>query len=147
MSSNIFIVGKIMPTQRFRITPTSRGALFRAKRWFYSIFYTKDLPADVRENNKKIWVDMASRLVEEINKRNAADKPARLTINYESGPRGDFIPLSVTIELMEIKPVETLTIYLSKDEEKKKLKADFEEMIKRAKELGMSLEELKEMIK
>ncbi|MEM1550663.1 MAG: hypothetical protein QXX56_00830 [Candidatus Bathyarchaeia archaeon] len=136
-----------MPIQRFRITPTSRGALFRAKRWFYSVFYAKELPADVRENNKKIWVDMASRLVEEINKRNAADKPTRLIINYESSPRGEFIPLSVTLELMEIKPIETLTIYLSKDEEKKKLKADLEEMIKRAKELGMSLEELRELIK
>lgn len=136
-----------MPIQRFRITPTSRGALFRAKRWFYSLFYTKDLPADVREVNKKVWVDMASRLVEEINKRNAADKPTRLIINYESGSRGEFIPLSVTLEIMEIKPVETLTIYLSKDEEKKRLKADLEELIKRARELGINMEELKELIR
>jgi len=63
-----------MPTQRFRITPTSRGALFRAKRWFYSIFYTKELPADVKEGNKKAWVDLASKIVEEVNKRGATDK-------------------------------------------------------------------------
>ncbi|MEM1515850.1 MAG: hypothetical protein QXH24_07405 [Candidatus Bathyarchaeia archaeon] len=135
-----------MPTQRFRITPTSRGALFRAKRWFYSIFYTKELPADVREENKKVWVDFASRLVEEVNKRNVSDKPTRLIINYESGPRGEFIPLSATLELMEIRPLETLTIYLSKEEEKKKIKAEIMELIKRAKELGMSLEEIKEII-
>ncbi len=135
-----------MPTQRFRITPTSRGALFRAKRWFYSIFYTKELPADVREVNKKAWVDLASRLVKEVNKRNASDKPTRLIINYESGPRGEFIPLSATVELMEIKPLETFTVYLSKDEEIKKIKADLAELVKRAKELGASLEELKEVI-
>ncbi|MEM1586188.1 MAG: hypothetical protein QXX99_03080 [Candidatus Bathyarchaeia archaeon] len=136
-----------MPIQRFRITPTSRGALFRAKRWFYSLFYSKDLPADVRENNKKVWVNTASKIVEEINRRNAADKPTRLTINYESGPHGEFIPLSVTLELMEIRTVETFTVYLAKEEEKRKLKTDFEELVKKAKELGMSLEELKEIIK
>lgn len=135
-----------MPTQRFRITPTSRGALFRAKRWFYSIFYTKDLPADVKEANKKTWVDLASRLVEEINKRNASEKPARLTINYESGPRGEFIPLSATVELMEIRPLETFTVYLSKEEEIKKIKADLVELIKRAKELGASIDELREIV-
>ncbi|MEM2320447.1 MAG: hypothetical protein QXS79_00965 [Candidatus Bathyarchaeia archaeon] len=139
-------MGNVMPTQRFRITPTSRGALFRAKRWFYSIFYTKELPADVREVNKKAWVDLASRLVKEVNKRNASDKPTRLIINYESGPRGEFIPLSATVELMEIKPLETFTVYLSKDEEIKKIKADLAELVKRAKELGASLEELKEVI-
>lgn len=135
-----------MPTQRFRITPTSRGALFRAKRWFYSIFYTKELPADVREVNKKAWVDLASRLVEEVSKRSASDKPTRLIINYESGPRGEFIPLSATVELMEIKPLETFIVYLSKEEEIKKIKADLAELVKRAKELGASLEELKEVI-
>lgn len=135
-----------MPTQRFRITPTSRGALFRAKRWFYSTFYTKDLPADVREENKKIWADLALKIVEEVNKRNASDKPARLTINYESGPHGEFIPLSATLELMEIRPLETLTIYLSKEEEKKRVKVELAELVKKAKELGISLEEIKEVI-
>lgn len=135
-----------MHTQKFRITPTSRGALFRAKRWFYSIFYTKDLPEDVREANKKSWVDLASRLVEEVNKRNASDKPARLTINYKSGPRGEFIPLSATLELMEIRPLETFTVYLSKEEEIRKIKEELAELVKRAKELGASVEELKEII-
>lgn len=135
-----------MPTQRFRITPTSRGALFRAKRWFYSIFYTKELPADVKEGNKKAWVDLASKIVEEVNKRGATDKPARLIISYESGPRGEFIPLSATMELMEIRPLETFTIYLSKEEEIKKIKADIIDLVKRAKELGANIEELKEII-
>jgi len=42
-----------MLVQRFRITPTSRGALFRAKRWLYSTFYTK-VSAEVRGENKKV---------------------------------------------------------------------------------------------
>ncbi|MEM2341874.1 MAG: hypothetical protein QXX94_02975 [Candidatus Bathyarchaeia archaeon] len=101
-----------MPTQRFRITPTSRGALFRAKRWFYSTFYTK-ASSDIKDENKKAWVDLAGKIIEEISKRNATEKPTRLTINYEVGPRGEFKPISVTVELMEIKPLETFTITLS----------------------------------
>ncbi|MEM1544176.1 MAG: hypothetical protein QW600_00715 [Candidatus Bathyarchaeia archaeon] len=134
-----------MPVQRFRITPTSKSALFRAKRWFYSTFYT-GAPSDVREENKKVWVDLAARLVEEINRRNAAEKPARLTINYDVGPRGEFKPLSATIELMEIKPLETFTVFASKEEEKKKLKSELEELLRKAKELGISLKELEESV-
>jgi len=137
----LFYLGVNMPVQRFRINPTSKSALFRAKRWFYSTFYT-NAPADVKEENKKVWVDLAARLIEEINKRNAADKPARLIINYETGPRGEFKPLSATIELMEIRPLETFTVFASKEEEKKKLKAELEELLKKAKELGISLKEL-----
>ncbi|MBS7635301.1 hypothetical protein KEJ34_07470 [Candidatus Bathyarchaeota archaeon] len=131
-----------MPVQRFRITPTSKSALFRAKRWFYLTFYS-NVSTEVREENRKIWVDLAGKIVEEINRRNAADKPARLTINYEKGPRGEFKPFSATVELMEIKTLETFTIYTSKEEEKKRLKTELEELIKKAKELGISIEELK----
>ncbi|MEM2455123.1 MAG: hypothetical protein QXN21_04195, partial [Candidatus Bathyarchaeia archaeon] len=76
-----------MQVQRFRMTPTGRGALFRAKRWFYSTFYTK-APPEIKEENKKIWVSLAGKIIEELNKRNASEKPTRLTINYEVGPRG-----------------------------------------------------------
>ncbi|MEM2913416.1 MAG: hypothetical protein QXR06_03625 [Candidatus Bathyarchaeia archaeon] len=131
-----------MPVQRFRITPTSKSALFRAKRWFYLTFYS-NVSTEVREENRKIWVDLAGKLVEEINRRNAADKPARLTINYEKGPSGEIKPFSATVELMEIKPLETFTIYTSKEEEKKRLKTELEELMKKAKELGISIEELK----
>lgn len=98
-----------MQVQRFRMTPTSRGALFRAKRWFYSTFYTKASP-EVKEENKRTWVSLAGKIIEELNKRNASDKPARLTISYEVGPRGEFKPISATVELMEIKPIEAFTI-------------------------------------
>ncbi|MEM3715662.1 MAG: hypothetical protein QW145_00695 [Candidatus Bathyarchaeia archaeon] len=102
-----------MPVQRFRITPTSRGALFKAKRWFYSTFYTK-ASAEVKDENKRAWIDLARRIIEEINKHNASDKPTRLTIEYDVGPSGEFKPISVTVELMEIKPLETVTITMSK---------------------------------
>lgn len=98
-----------MQVQRFRMTPTSRGALFRAKRWFYSAFYTK-APPEVRGENKKAWVSLAGKIIAELNKRNASNKPARLTISYEVGPKGEFKPISATVEIMEIKPVETFTI-------------------------------------
>ncbi|MEM1586449.1 MAG: hypothetical protein QXX99_06805 [Candidatus Bathyarchaeia archaeon] len=99
----------VMHTQRFRMTPTSRGALFRAKRWFYLTFYTK-APPEVKEENKRAWVSLAGKIIAELNKRNASDKPARLTIAYEVGPKGEFKPVSATIEIMEIKPVETFTV-------------------------------------
>lgn len=134
-----------MPVQRFRITSTSKSALFRAKRWFYLTFYTS-ASADIKEENRKAWVDLAARLIEEINRRNAAEKPARLTINYEVGPRGEFKPLSATIELMEIKSLETFTVFASKEEERKKLKTELEELLKKAKELGISLKELEESV-
>ncbi|MEM0049250.1 MAG: hypothetical protein QW424_03970 [Candidatus Bathyarchaeia archaeon] len=100
-----------MQVQRFRLTPTGRGALFRAKRWFYSTFYTK-APSEVKEENKKNWVNLAGKIIDELNKRNASDKPMRLAISYDVGPRGEFRPKSATIELMEIKPIETFVITL-----------------------------------
>lgn len=105
-----------MPVQRFRITPTSRGALFKAKRWFYSTFYTK-ASAEVKEENKRAWTSLAAKIVEEVNARNASDKPTRLTINYEVGPRGEFKPISAVIELMEIKPLENFTIKIAEKSE------------------------------
>lgn len=98
-----------MPVQRFRITPTSRGALFKAKRWFYSTFYSR-APAGIREENKRAWTSLAAKIVDEINMRNASEKPTRLTINYDVGPDGEFKPISAVVELMEIKPIENLTI-------------------------------------
>lgn len=133
-----------MPEQRFRIAPTSRGALFRAKRWFYATFYT-GAPPEVREENRGAWVEVARRLVEEINKRDAGNLPARITLRYETGPKGEFKPMSATVELMEMKPVDTFTVYFAPEEaegEKEKIKKQLGELLKKAKELGISLEEL-----
>jgi len=133
--------------QRFKISPTSRGAIFRLKRWFYLSFYTK-APSEVREKNREKWLKLSRRLIEEISARNASDKPARITLEYQVGPNGEFIPVSVTVELMEIKPYDVVKIYMKEEEkieeekEKEKLKAQIAELLKKAQELGLSPENL-----
>jgi len=133
--------------QRFKISPTSRGAIFRLKRWFYLSFYTK-APSEVREKNREEWLKLSRRLIEEISARNASDKPARITLEYQVGPNGEFIPVSVTVELMEIKPYDVVKIYMKEEEkieeekEREKLKAQIAELLKRAQELGLSPENL-----
>ncbi|MEM2188178.1 MAG: hypothetical protein QXO15_00210 [Nitrososphaerota archaeon] len=106
-----------MPTQRFRIAITGKGALFRAKRWFYSSFYS-NTPDDVKEENKRAWVSLAAKIIEEMNKRGVSDKPARLTIEYEAGSRGKFIPTSATLEVIEMRVLETINIHASEEAKK-----------------------------
>jgi len=139
--------------QRFKISPTSRGAIFKLKRWFYLNFFSKT-PADVKEKNKQVWLELSRKLIEEINKRGASDKPARISVEYEKGANNEFIPLTATVELMEIKPLEVFTIELKtgrlteerKAEERKEnaelLKAQLSQLLKKAQELGISIEEL-----
>lgn len=107
-----------MPEQRFRIAPTGRGAIFRAKRWFYATFYSS-ASEDVKEENKKAWTAVATKLVEEMNKRNASDMPTRITLKYETGINGEFKPISATVELMELKPVGSFTVHFSPEAESK----------------------------
>jgi DNA-binding transcriptional regulator YhcF (GntR family) len=140
-------------SQRFKISPTSRGAIFKLKRWFYLNFFTK-APADIREKNRQVWLEFSRRLIEEINKRGASDKPARITLEYEKGTNDEFLPLSATVELMEIKPLEVFTIELKaekpaeerkvevKKEEVEALKTQLSQLVKKAQELGLSVEEL-----
>jgi len=132
--------------QRFKISPTSRGAIFRLKRWFYLSFYTK-APNEVKEKNREEWLKLSRRLIEEISARNASDKPARITLEYQVGPNGEFIPVSATVELMEIKPYDVVKIHMreeveeeEKEKEKEKLKAQIAELLKKAQELGLSPE-------
>lgn len=138
--------------QRFKISPTSKGAVFKLKRWFYLNFFSKT-PADVKEKNKQIWLELSRKLIEEINRRGASDKPARITLEYEKGANNEFKPLKVTVELMEIKPLEAFTIELKAEErlgerkveekeEKEALKAQLSQLLKKAQELGISVEEL-----
>jgi len=139
--------------QRFKISPTSRGAVFKLKRWFYLNFFSKT-PTDVKEKNRQVWLELSRKLIEEINKRGASDKPARITVEYEKGVNNEFIPLTATVELMEIKPLEVFTIELKtgklteerKAEERKEnvemLKAQLSQLLKKAQELGISVEEL-----
>jgi DNA-binding transcriptional regulator YhcF (GntR family) len=133
-----------MPTQAFRVSPTGRGAVFRAKRWFYSMIYRK-AKNEVRDLNLSAWKELAKRIIDEMSKADVADKPVRLSINYELGEKGEFKPISAVIEVIELKPVKTITVPAFEktiEEEKERLKAQLAEMLKKAKELGISLEEL-----
>jgi hypothetical protein len=137
--------------QRFKIAPTGRGAIFRLKRWFYSLFYGKNVPEDIKEKNKNTWLELSRRLIEEMNKRKASEKPTRITIEYEDAPNNEFKPISVTIEVMEMKPLESFKIYFMEKEtkieeteieEKEKLKIQLLEMLKKAKDLGIKLDDV-----
>jgi len=101
--------------QRFKISPTSRGAIFKLKRWFYLNFFSK-ASAEVREQNRQAWLELSRKLIDELNKRGASDKPARITLEYEKGVNNEFMPVAATIELMEIKPLEVITVELRKVE-------------------------------
>jgi len=131
--------------QRFRVATTSKSALVKAKRWFYATFYN-NVEKEIREENKKAWAEVAKRFVEEINKRNATELPCRITLRYETGPKGEFKPNSAVVELMEIKNVDTFTISfepeVKSEEEKTQLKAQLMQLLKKAKELGIDVEEL-----
>ncbi|MCS7098404.1 MAG: hypothetical protein NZ922_05470 [Candidatus Methanomethyliaceae archaeon] len=98
-----------MPVQRFRISPTCRGAIFKAKRWFYATFCKKG-DQKVLEENKKTWTKLATKLVEEANKLGISDKPVRLTIEYTTGMDGVFKPLQVMLEVFEMRSLGTHTI-------------------------------------
>ncbi|MCS7112755.1 MAG: hypothetical protein RMJ00_01615 [Nitrososphaerota archaeon] len=131
--------------QRFRISPSGRGAIFRMKRWFYATFYSGVSDREVKESNRRIWLDLSRKLIEEINKRSAADKPTRIVLEYEVDPKGLFKPISATVEILELKPVETFRTYFieeTKLREVEELKAMLSEILKKARELGVSIEEL-----
>lgn len=132
--------------QRFKISPTGRGAIFKLKRWFYLSFYTKNVPDNIREKNRKNWLELSRRLIEEMNKRSASEKPTRITLEYELGPNNEFKPISVAVEVMEMKLLESFKISFKeeevKEEEREKLKIQLAEMLRKAKELGISPENL-----
>jgi|YelNatPaOPRAMG01_1025707.scaffolds.fasta_scaffold00829_15 hypothetical protein len=145
----IYHIGSIMSVkqQRFKISPTGRGAVFKLKRWFYLSFYTKSIPDDVKKKNRDAWLELSRKLVEEMNRRNASEKPTRITLEYETSPNNEFKPRSVMVEVMEMKPLETFKISFiergAEVEEKEKLKAQLTEMLRKARELGIKLEDLK----
>ncbi|MCD6209022.1 MAG: hypothetical protein DRJ46_01815 [Thermoprotei archaeon] len=96
---------------RSRIVPTARGAIFRAKRWFYATFYSKKLQVsdEIKEKSKENWARLARKLVEETNNRNASDKAARLTIYYYD-ENGLFKPVKAEIEVYELKQVDKIEV-------------------------------------
>ena len=133
--------------QRFKISPTGRGAVFKLKRWFYLSFYAKNVPDEVKKKNRDAWLELSRRLVEEMNRRGTSEKPTRITLEYETSPNNEFKPRSVMVEVMEMKPLESFKIsFIGREaevEEREKLKAQLTEILKKAKELGIKLEDLK----
>ncbi|MEM2740234.1 MAG: hypothetical protein QXQ29_05495, partial [Candidatus Bathyarchaeia archaeon] len=111
----------------------------------YATFYSGVSDMEVKESNRKAWLDLSRKLIEEINKRNAADKPTRIILEYEADPRELFKPISATVEILELKPVETFKTYFieeTKLKEVEELKTMLSELLKKARELGVSIEEL-----
>ncbi|MFN3621909.1 MAG: hypothetical protein ACK4TI_03375 [Nitrososphaerales archaeon] len=132
--------------QRFKISPTGRGAIFKLKRWFYLTFYTKNMPDDVKERRRSVWLELSRRLIEEMNRRRASEKPTRITLEYEADPNNEFKPISVAVEVMEMKPIESFKVSLREEaieaEEREKFKAQLVEMLRKARELGITPENL-----
>ncbi len=94
---------------RSKIAPTCRGAIFRAKRWFYGTYYSKAADEESREKSRENWARLARMLVEKSNAEGASDKAARLTIYY-TDEGGVFKPIRAEIEVFELKPVKTITV-------------------------------------
>ena len=93
---------------RSKITPTCRGAIFRAKRWFYATFYSKK-EDEKKEQSRANWAKLARKLVEKSNAENVSEKAARVIIYYEDKD-GIFRPIKTEIEVYELKPVKTIEI-------------------------------------
>ncbi len=93
---------------RSKIAPTCRGAIFRAKRWFYATFYSK-AQSDLKEKSRENWVKLARKLVEVSNERGVSEKAARVVIYYRDN-EGFFDPVKAELEIYELRPVETIEV-------------------------------------
>jgi len=94
---------------RSKIAPTCRGAIFRAKRWFYASFYSRTGDEARREKSRENWVRLARALVEKSNEEQVSDKAARIIIYYTEED-GVFNPVRAQIEVYELKLLKTIDI-------------------------------------
>lgn len=94
---------------RSKIAPTCRGAIFRAKRWFYATFYTKVGDEAKREKSKENWARLARMLVEKSNEEQVSDKAARIIIYYTEED-GVFNPIRAQIEVYDMKLLKTIEV-------------------------------------
>jgi len=97
-----------LKTWRSKIAPTARGAIFRAKRWFYATFYSKS-SSENKEKSRENWARLARLLVEKSNKEGVSDKAARVIIHYYDKD-GLFQPVRAELEIYDLRPVKTLSI-------------------------------------
>lgn len=133
-----------VPLQEFKIGKC-RGAIFRAKRWFYMRFYDKSLPPEVREKNRQTWVDFAAKMVKEANERGISDKTVRLTIEYIEGENKEFKPVAATFEVLELRPVDVVKVFMISPDVSE-IREKFAELVEKAKALGLSPEDLKRLL-
>jgi len=133
-----------VPVQEFKVG-RCRGAIFRAKRWFYMRFYSKSLPPEVRERNRQAWVEFAAKMVKETSERGISDKPVRLKIEYIEGENGEFKPVAATFEVLELRPVDVVRVFMAPPDVSE-IKEKFAELVERAKALGLSPEDLKSLL-
>ena len=94
---------------RSRIVPSSRGAIFRAKRWFYGTIYASIKEQDAKERSKENWARLARALVEKSNSEGVSDKAARITIYYRMVD-GVFTPVKAELEAYELRPIKTIEV-------------------------------------
>ncbi len=101
---------------RCRISRTSRGAIFKAKRWFYATFYRKDIPDEIKEKSRRNWIRLARALVEKINKEGVSDWGATIAIYYKN-VNGVFTPIRAEVSAFEIRDTKTFTVYPEEETE------------------------------
>ncbi|RLE84871.1 MAG: hypothetical protein DRJ41_02310 [Thermoprotei archaeon] len=97
-----------LKTWRSKIAPTARGAIFRAKRWFYATFYSKS-GLEGKEESRENWARLARLLVEKSNEEGVSDKAARVIIHYYDKD-GIFRPVRAELEVYELRPIKTVEI-------------------------------------
>jgi len=133
-----------MPVQEFKVGKC-RGAIFRAKRWFYMRFYSKSLPPEIRERNKQAWVEFAAKMVKETSERGISDKPVRLTIEYVESENKEFKPVVATFEVLELKPVDVVKVFMVTPDVSE-IKEEFNKLLEKAKAMGLDVEDLKRLL-
>ncbi len=93
-----------MPVFQTRLCPTIRGAIFRARRWFYGT-YARTENEEVRRRNIERWKRLAGLLVNLSSERGLSDKAGRIIIEYNEIVNLDgskeFDPVIVRIEVYE----------------------------------------------
>ena len=89
-----------------RISTTLRGAIFRLKRGVYALFNKtrKEHPNFDMNESKKNWGAIASKIVEEANKRGVSNYPAKIIMSYdfvEKDGKLVFVPKEARIVIFE----------------------------------------------
>jgi len=133
-----------VPVQEFKVGKC-RGAIFRAKRWFYMRFYDRSLPPEVREKNRQTWADFAAKMVKETSERGISDKTVRLTIEYIEGENREFKPVAATFEVLELRSVDVVKVFMIPPDVSE-IREKFVELVEKAKALGLSPEDLKRLL-